>query len=61
MAIQLVTLDTRCFLDDGHDGMHEGKGLAQFDYQRMSWFPGDRREYRSDRPDECAWEDGESA
>lgn len=24
---------------------HEGPGLAEFDYQRIVWFPGDRREF----------------
>jgi len=49
-------LHTRCMLDDdGHHG-HQGKGLAQFDYQRWNWFTDDRRMYQTDRDDEYAWE-----
>lgn len=27
---------------------HQGPGLAQFDYQRIEWQPGDRREFAGD-------------
>ena len=50
------TLHTRCHRDAGHAELsHEGKGLAQFPYQRVEWWPGDRREYRTDRPDPYSW------
>jgi hypothetical protein len=39
-----------------HPASHIGKGLKEFDYQRIEWFPGDRREYETDREDEFAWE-----
>jgi hypothetical protein len=49
-------LHTRCHLDnDGHD-RHEGKGLAEFDFQRWTWFSGDRRTYNCARTDDRAWE-----
>ena len=51
-----VTLHTRCHLDAGHGALHEAAGLAAFDYQRISWLTGDRREYTTDRSDERAWE-----
>lgn len=57
MAIKFgVTLHTRCGLEAGHPDMHEGKGLEPFDFQRVSWLPGDRREYESARDDAHAWE-----
>jgi hypothetical protein len=49
-------LYTRCMLEDDGHTEHVGKGLAQFDYQRWTWFTGDRRTYESDRSDERAWE-----
>jgi hypothetical protein len=51
-----VGLHTRCSLEDDGHREHVGKGLAQFDYQRWHWFPGDRRCYISDRTDDHAWE-----
>lgn len=49
-------LHTRCMLEaDGHTE-HQGKGLAEFDYQRWQWFTGDRRAYETDRTDDRAWE-----
>ena len=52
-----VTLTTRCYWVIGHDGPHEGKGLAEFAYQRVSWLRGDRREFLTERTDEHAWDD----
>jgi hypothetical protein len=49
-------LHTRCSVQDEDHEMHEGKGLAEFDYQRWQWFSGDRRCYQSDREDVRAWE-----
>jgi hypothetical protein len=40
---------------DGHQE-HQGKGLAEFDYQRWHWFTGDRRAYETARTDDAAWE-----
>lgn len=37
---------TRCDKTAGHGGPHEGPGLPEFSYQRIEWFPGDRREYQ---------------
>lgn len=57
-----VTLHTRCDLPPDHGVTvagpiaHEGPGLAQFPYQRVRWFPGDRREYRTERADPASWE-----
>ena len=57
-------LRTRCALEEGHgvdrlpsDLLHEGRGLAQFPYQRIEWLPGDSREYLSERDDVFAWEE----
>jgi hypothetical protein len=52
-----VTLHTRCRLPKGHAPGHEGRGLVQFPYQRISWFEGDRREYQTERENKNAWED----
>lgn len=55
-----VTLHTRCMLAPDHTsngGMHQGRGLEQFSYQRIEWLPGDRREYQSSRTDEYCWEE----
>ncbi len=58
-----VTLTTRCFLKAGHrvdspGGYgHEGKGLKQFPYQRIEWFPEDRRAFKTDRDDAFSWEE----
>jgi len=35
---------------------HEGPGLAAFPYQRIEWYPGDRREHLEVRTDTSAWE-----
>ena len=54
-----VILHTRCQRPAGHPGReHEGPGLAQFPYQRVSWLDGDRRAYRdADHADAtAAWE-----
>ena len=51
-----TTLATRCHLDAGHGDLHEGRGLAEFPYQRISWLAGHRREFTTDRDDEHAWE-----
>jgi hypothetical protein len=51
-----TTLHTRCSKAAGHPGEeHEGRGLAQFAYQRVSWLRGDRREYETTRDDAHAW------
>lgn len=54
-----TTLTTRCMLPPhlDHSLEHIGRGLAEFDYQRWHWYAGDRREFRTDRTDEHAWED----
>lgn len=60
-----VTLATRCDRPAGHeegpDGFgyssHEGHGLAEFPYQRIEWFPGDRRTFLTDRDDIASWEE----
>jgi hypothetical protein len=62
-----TTLHTRCSLPDGHNELnmelagehfagHEGRGLAEFPYQRIRWLRGDRREYETERDDVHAWE-----
>jgi hypothetical protein len=52
-----TSLTTRCQKEDGHHGeKHEGKGLQEFAYQRISWFAGDRREFKTERTDEFAWD-----
>lgn len=54
-----LTLATRCFYVRDHaDAGHLGKGLREFDYQRISWYRGDRREFETDRTDEYSWEVG---
>jgi hypothetical protein len=56
-AIHFATLTTRCDKPVGHDGPHEGPGLAEFPYQRIEWLQGDRRELINlERDDEHAWE-----
>lgn len=56
-AIKFGTLlATRCLLQAGHGGSHEGKGLAEFPYQRIHWSYSDRRGFETDRDDEYAWE-----
>lgn len=50
-----TTLATRCLLK-AHEGQHVGKGLARFPSQRIHWFPGDRREFKTDRKDEFSWD-----
>lgn len=62
-----VTLTTRCMLDAGHGEVqsrlgpshvtHKGRGLAEFQYQRIEWLPGDPREFETKRTDTYAWED----
>lgn len=54
------SLATRCHKPAGHvdgdlDATHEGPGLAEFPYQRVSWFAGDRREFETDRDEPHAW------
>lgn len=39
---------SRCHRHPGHGGMHHGPGLPEFPYQRISWAPGDRREFHED-------------
>jgi len=57
-AITFGALSTRCALPAGHaQEQHEGPGLASFPYQRLSWEPGDRREYETTRTDDSAWEE----
>ena len=57
-----VTLTTRCTLTEGHEEAlprepkHVGRGLPAFPYQRIMWLPGDRREFKTERTDEYAWE-----
>lgn len=57
-----VTLTTRCFLPAGHGVdnkmqlAHLGRGLIRFSYQKIEWFPGDRREFETERTDDHAWE-----
>ena len=50
------SLHTRCRWQVGHESYHQGNGLEQFEYQRIDWLPGDRREYETDRTEEHAWE-----
>ena len=52
-----VTLHTRCQEVIGHPGSHAGRGLEWFPYQHIEWFPGDQREYQTDRVDEHAWQE----
>jgi hypothetical protein len=52
-----VVLNTRCLLEEHHNGWHEGPGLAEFPYQKVNWFTGDRREYQTGREDASAWEE----
>lgn len=55
-----VTYHTRC-MRDAHDvptdGAHTARGLAEFPYQLITWYAGDRREYQTDREDEHSWEE----
>jgi hypothetical protein len=51
---------TQCGKDEDHwdlragnNDPHEGPGLPQFPYQRISWLPGDRREYVGEWPGPC--------
>jgi hypothetical protein len=57
-----TTLRTRCSKEAGHellgDSLHVGRGLAEFSYQTVQWFAGDRREYPTERDDEHSWEEG---
>lgn len=61
-----VVLHTRCDKLIGHlapglsvaTRQHRGNGLAEFPYQRISWLPGDSREYLTQRNDKYAWEEG---
>jgi hypothetical protein len=58
-AVQIGKLATRCHKRVSHahgDPSHEGSGLSQFPYQKIQWFPGDRREFETDREDLFAWE-----
>lgn len=51
-----ATLASRCRLDADHgSARHEAGGLAQFPYQKVNWFRGDRREFLSDRDDVNTW------
>lgn len=52
---------TQCDKDEDHwdlrrgnAGPHEGPGLPQFPGQRITWLPGDRREYVGEWPGPCA-------
>lgn len=44
---------SQCLNDDGHDGDHVGPGLPEFEYQRIHWQSGDRREFAGDWPGPC--------
>ena len=57
-AISFGSLATRCMLARHvHENRrHEARGLAEFPYQTIEWFAGDRREYETDREDAHAWE-----
>src|SRR5512143_260514 len=52
-----VVLNTRCTKPalPLHDE-HEGPGIAEFSYQRIHWYQGDRRQYQTTRMDPSAWE-----
>jgi hypothetical protein len=57
-ALKLVTLTTRCKKKPHPDDTeHNANGLKDFPYQRINWFAGDRREFRTERTDEYAWEE----
>lgn len=43
---------TQCDRDHADDH-HEGPGLPEFPYQRVSWVAGDRREFTGDWPGYC--------
>jgi hypothetical protein len=49
-------LHTRCMKEDDGHYEHGGHGLAQFEYQTLSWLNGDRRTYKTEREDIHAWE-----
>lgn len=56
-------LHTRCGKPVSHvsmplqnDKWHQGRGLPDYPAQKITWFPGDRREFSTDREDEFAWE-----
>lgn len=51
------TLHTRCKLDAGHEGWHQGRGLAQFPKQVIHWAAIDCRAYQTNRGDTHAWEE----
>jgi hypothetical protein len=59
-----VTLVTRCIDGAGHLGSsfsregdgHIGRGLEIYPFQRVRWFPGDRREFTTERNDRFSWE-----
>lgn len=69
-AIKFGTLlTTRCILAANHGHLdtetgrrvgalagHIGRGNPEFPYQRIHWFPGDRREFTTARDDLYAWE-----
>jgi hypothetical protein len=40
-------------LQAGDADTHEGPGLPEFPYQRIIWYPGDRREYTGEWPGPC--------
>jgi hypothetical protein len=56
-----VTLVTRCIDGAGHlgsagVGQHIGRGMEAYPYQRVQWWPGDRREFTTERNDRFSWE-----
>jgi hypothetical protein len=60
-----TTLHTQCTKPEDHWDLrtgnrdpHEGPGLPEFPYQRITWLPGDRREYVGDWPGNCRGKSG---
>jgi hypothetical protein len=55
-------LHTRCFLDEDHldhqTTMHQGRGRVDERFRMVAWQHGDRRQYRTARTDEYAWQTG---
>lgn len=52
-----VKLHTRCKKPPDHIDNHVGRGLPEFEFQRIEWMAGDRREYMTERDDAHAWEE----
>lgn len=53
-----VKMNTRCELLADHAGNeHIGPGFPEFEYQKIHWFGGDRREFMTEVDLPNAWED----